>query len=157
MSDDPSNAAGAGHDDRPHAETPTAPELGPEATAGVGRAADLVAESAPMTKADRTELQRVVRLNARVLRDQVGAMKASRLAELEADLSAEYPAGDPRWRTITAEAGRLVRELVAPPRGERRRARSLPTGGGPMTCRRWPTLPTLLLPIGSRSGVRDER
>jgi len=66
-----------------------------------------------MTKAERAELQRVVRLNAKVLRGQVEALKASRLAELEGDLSAKYPRDDPRWRSIAEEAERLVRELDA--------------------------------------------
>lgn len=111
MSDVPTNAAGPGHKDRARTETPTAPKLTGDATAGVRRGLDPAGAPPAMTKAERTELQRVVRLNGRVLRDQVNALKAGRLAELEAELSAMYPRHDPRWRTITAEAERLIDEL----------------------------------------------
>lgn len=113
MSDDPTNAAGPGHEDRARSETPTAPKLPTDATDAVRRAADNAAVAPPMTKAERAELQRVVRLNGRVLRDQVAALKAGRLAELEAELAAKYPRDDPRWRTIAEEAERRVAELDA--------------------------------------------
>jgi len=108
---EPSNAAGPGHKGRARSETPTATKSDTDATDPIGRVADIVATAAPMTKAERAELQRVVRLHAKVARDDVDALKAERLAELEAELSAKYPPDDPRWQTITAEADRPFGEL----------------------------------------------
>lgn len=66
-----------------------------------------------ITKAERTELAKVVRMQAKVARTDVEHRKAERLAQFEEDLATEYKWDDERWRTITAEAEQLVKALDA--------------------------------------------
>lgn len=70
-------------------------------------------DTTPMTKGERDDLAKVVRMNAKVARTRVDQLKAERLADLEAQLSARYKVDDERWTTITAEAQQLVNTLDA--------------------------------------------
>lgn len=64
---------------------------------------------ATMTKAERMELAKVVRLRAKVAKDETTAEEKRILADFEAQLAAEYPEHHPAWEQITATA----REAVA--------------------------------------------
>jgi hypothetical protein len=102
------DAAGPGHVDRALGQfAPSAPM--PDHSTDPDRHGP----GEPMTKAERSELQRVVRLQARTARARVDALKAARLEELEAELSALYPPEDPRWAEVTAAAEVAVRAADA--------------------------------------------
>lgn len=66
-----------------------------------------------MSKAERIELAKVVRMRARVARSEVDARRAELLADAEAALAAEYDAADPRWAEVTAAAQAAVAEADA--------------------------------------------
>jgi hypothetical protein len=66
-----------------------------------------------MTKAERLELAKVVRMQAKSARARIDQRKAERLAQLEEELAAEYGHDDERWSAITEEALRLVQALDA--------------------------------------------
>ena len=63
-----------------------------------------------MTKADRNELAKVVRLRMKVTKTAVESLAADRKAEVERQLSAIHTSDAEVWRDITAEADRAVRE-----------------------------------------------
>lgn len=64
-----------------------------------------------MTKGEALELTKVVRAQARVGARLLDEVKAERLAQLEAELSAEFSLSDERWRHVTEEAERLIAAL----------------------------------------------
>ena len=66
-----------------------------------------------MTRSEREDLARVIRLRAKVTKASLDTLAADRRAEVEAQLSAVHQADDERWRVITVDADRLVREADA--------------------------------------------
>ena len=66
-----------------------------------------------MTAAERQELAKLVRLNAKVAKDDADARGKWLLADAEAKLSAVYKAEDEAWADITAEAKKAVAEADA--------------------------------------------
>jgi len=66
-----------------------------------------------MTAADARELATVVRMRARVAREDAELRGAQLIADFEEELAAEYPANDPRWAELTAEAEEAVRRADA--------------------------------------------
>lgn len=66
-----------------------------------------------MTRAEATELAKVVRMQARVANRRIDELKAERLAEMEATLAAEFQHSDERWSDLTREASQLVKALDA--------------------------------------------
>ena len=65
---------------------------------------------APMTRADRAELARVVRMRAKVARNGIETRKAELLADFENQFAEEYDFDDARWAAITETATRAVKE-----------------------------------------------
>jgi hypothetical protein len=63
-----------------------------------------------MTKADRDELRRVVRMRAKVAHNGIEARRAELLADFEAQMAAKYDFDDARWSEITATAATAIRE-----------------------------------------------
>ena len=61
-----------------------------------------------MTKAERLELGKVVRLRAKVAKDDAEAQGRRLLADFEAQLAARYPENNPAWAEITATARQAV-------------------------------------------------
>ena len=61
-----------------------------------------------MTKAERLELGKVVRLRAKVAKDDADAQGRRLLADFEAQLAARYPENNPAWAEITATARAAV-------------------------------------------------
>jgi hypothetical protein len=66
-----------------------------------------------MTRKDREELCKVVRLRAKVARADAARCKSELLAALEAQLSAVFDAHDEAWAAIHQEAADFVREADA--------------------------------------------
>lgn len=66
-----------------------------------------------MTKAERLELGKVVRLRAKVAKDDAEAQGRRLLADFEAQLAARYPENNPAWAEITATARQAVEEADA--------------------------------------------
>jgi hypothetical protein len=66
-----------------------------------------------MTRSDREELAKVVRLRAKVAKADTARRKAELLADVEAKLSALYQFEDEAWAEITKEAEQLVQEADA--------------------------------------------
>jgi hypothetical protein len=66
-----------------------------------------------MTRADRTELARVVRMRSKVARNGIEARQAELLVEFETQLAADYEFDDARWAAVTAAAKRAVAEADA--------------------------------------------
>jgi hypothetical protein len=66
-----------------------------------------------ISRSDRTELARIVRMRAKVARNSIEARKAELLANFEDQLAAEYDFDDARWRVITDAAKRAVDEADA--------------------------------------------
>jgi hypothetical protein len=66
-----------------------------------------------MTAAERQELGKLVRANARVAKDDIDARGKSLLADAESKLAARYKVEDAAWKDITAEANRMVEEADA--------------------------------------------
>ncbi len=64
-----------------------------------------------MSKGEALALAKVVRAQARVGARLLDEVKAERLAQLEAELSAEFDPLDDRWQHVTEEAERLVATL----------------------------------------------
>lgn len=67
----------------------------------------------PLTKVERTELTQLVKMRGRLGKADVDAVKAERIATFEAELAAQFPANDPRWEAITADAERAIKTLDA--------------------------------------------
>jgi hypothetical protein len=63
-----------------------------------------------MTKGEREELSRVVRMRAKLARSMVTERGAQLLADVEAQLSAEYASGHEAWAHIVSAAQDAVRE-----------------------------------------------
>jgi phage gp16-like protein len=61
-----------------------------------------------MTQAERTELAKVVRLRAKVAKDEVGHQEAVQIADVEAQLSAKYTVSDEAWADLTGQAAAVV-------------------------------------------------
>ena len=57
-----------------------------------------------LTRAERGDLAKVARMRARVAKSDVAAREAELAAQLEADLSAVYPAKDSRWADLKEAA-----------------------------------------------------
>jgi hypothetical protein len=66
-----------------------------------------------MTAAERMELGKLVRLNAKVAKDDAEARGKWLLADAEEKLAARYKAEDEAWADITAEVNRRVEEADA--------------------------------------------
>jgi hypothetical protein len=66
-----------------------------------------------MSKAERDELAKVVRLRVRVTKASLETIAADRRADVERQLSAEFKADDDAWRALTAETKRMVQEANA--------------------------------------------
>jgi|GEM_PF-1312562 len=73
--------------------------------ANESRSGELVAT---LSKAERTDLQKVARLRARVARNQIATREAELVAQMESELSAIYPPNDPRWAEIAKAADAAV-------------------------------------------------
>jgi hypothetical protein len=58
----------------------------------------------PMTKGERDELVKIIRLNGKVARTGVGLREAELLAEVEAELSAVYSSNDEAWADVIQTA-----------------------------------------------------
>ncbi len=94
----------------------SADELRPPAEELEGAGSDTVSVAAAgpaLTRAERTDLQKIARLRARVARSQIVAREAELAAQMETELSAIYPANDPRWDDITAEANEAIKAADA--------------------------------------------
>jgi hypothetical protein len=61
-----------------------------------------------MTKAERLELGQLIRLRAKVAKDDVVQMEARHLADVEAQFAAQYSANHSAWAEITASADQAV-------------------------------------------------
>ena len=66
-----------------------------------------------MTKAERLELGKVVRLRAKVAKDDAEAQGRRLLADFEVQLAARYPENNPAWAEITATAKHAVEDADA--------------------------------------------
>jgi hypothetical protein len=66
-----------------------------------------------MTKAERLELGKLIRLRANVAKADVAQMEARHLADIEAQLAAEYSANHSAWAEITASAKQAVAKADA--------------------------------------------
>lgn len=66
-----------------------------------------------MTKGERSELASVVKRNERVAKTAVAQREAELRADVEAQLSAVFEAGDEAWAHVTSEAERVVRQADA--------------------------------------------
>jgi hypothetical protein len=69
-----------------------------------------VTESSSMTKADRAELGRLMRLRAKAAKDEIESHAARVLANIEAQLAAQYPADHAAWADVTDHARRVIAE-----------------------------------------------
>jgi hypothetical protein len=67
-------------------------------------------ESNSMTKGERTEIGRVLKLNAKVAKDGIESHAARVLVNIEAQLAAEYPEDHAAWADVTERAERAVAE-----------------------------------------------
>lgn len=63
-----------------------------------------------MTKTERNELSRVVRMRAKVAKDDADLQGARLLADFEAQLTTQYPENHPAWASITSAARQAVTE-----------------------------------------------
>lgn len=61
-----------------------------------------------MSRSERVELAKVVRLRARVAKDDVGVREAQLLADVEQQLAARYKATHEAWAEVTAAAKAAV-------------------------------------------------
>lgn len=62
-----------------------------------------------LTRSERTDLQRVARMRARVARAAIEAVLSSRLAEFERELQARYQVNDEAWADLMRDAEEYVR------------------------------------------------
>jgi hypothetical protein len=67
-------------------------------------------ESNSMTKGERTELGRLIKLRAKVAKDGIESHAVRGLATIEAQLAATYPERHPVWAEVTAHIERVVDE-----------------------------------------------
>lgn len=70
----------------------------------------MTAALTPITKAERMELAKVIRLRAKVAKDEVNVQEKRLLADFESQLAAIYPQNHPAWSEITQTANRMVAE-----------------------------------------------
>jgi hypothetical protein len=66
-----------------------------------------------MTRAERLELAKLVRLRATVAKKDVEQRQAVLLADVEEQLATIHKANSPAWKQVTANAERLVKEADA--------------------------------------------
>jgi hypothetical protein len=66
-----------------------------------------------MTKAERLELSKVIRLRLKVAKDDVAQMEARHLIDIEAQLAAEFSANHSAWAEIVATAKQQVAKADA--------------------------------------------
>src|SRR6266478_5140838 len=66
-----------------------------------------------MTVAERLELGKLIRLNAKVARDHVDQLQARLIADSEAQLSARFDKYDAAWKTAVQEAEAVVAQADA--------------------------------------------
>jgi hypothetical protein len=66
-----------------------------------------------MTRAERVELSKLVRMRAKVARTQVDTRAAELRADVETQLSAQYDFGDAAWAEVTAAASQAVTDANA--------------------------------------------
>ena len=66
-----------------------------------------------MSTAERVELAKLIRLRAKVTRNDIDAQIAQQLAHVEQQLAATYQEDDSRWATITNQAEEVVRKADA--------------------------------------------
>lgn len=64
-----------------------------------------------MTAAERTDLARVVRMRAKIARENIDVAVMRQLAYIEAQLAACYSIRDQHWKEIAEEAARKVHEV----------------------------------------------
>jgi len=69
--------------------------------------------TAAMTSSERAELSKVVRLRAKVAKDEIGQREARLVADFEAKLAAKYDAQDEAWAELTKEAERHIAAVDA--------------------------------------------
>lgn len=94
--------------DRPTAENP-GEKFTPNDTPAP-RQSPLDAPAPPMTRREREDLAKVARLRARVARSAIVQREAELLADVEAQLAAEYAFTDEAWADITKGAAEAVAE-----------------------------------------------
>lgn len=74
---------------------------------GVGQMTCLTAEL-PMSRRDRDDLAKAMRLRAKVAKSQIVQVERERLADFEAQLATEYKFSDAAWADLTSEAAKAV-------------------------------------------------
>lgn len=62
----------------------------------------------PMTKAERQELAKLVRLRAKIAKDEIDQRATRLLADVETQLAASYPANHEAWAEITERAEKSI-------------------------------------------------
>ena len=67
----------------------------------------------PMSRRDREDLAKVVRMRAKVAKAQVDERSTALRADAERQLAAIYPVDDEAWAELTAEADRRISALDA--------------------------------------------
>jgi len=67
-------------------------------------------EHALMTRKERDDLAKVVRLRAKVTKASLDTLAKDRLADVEAQLSVIHKADAAQWRQVTADADRFVKD-----------------------------------------------
>jgi hypothetical protein len=67
----------------------------------------------PMTRAERAELAKLLKLRARVAKEDVNTREAHLLADFEAQMASRYDSRDEAWADVTAAAKKAVEEADA--------------------------------------------
>jgi hypothetical protein len=89
-----------------------------------------------MSKSDRTELTKVVRMRARVAKDGAAERSAVLMADFERKLAAEYKSDASTWRDLTEAANKAVEEADAE-LAERCRSLGIPAEFRPKIAASW--------------------
>lgn len=63
-----------------------------------------------MTRTERSDLSKIVRMRMRVVRSEIKQKAAEALASVEKQLAAAYPMNDPRWKKISEDAEAMIRQ-----------------------------------------------
>ena len=66
-----------------------------------------------MTRGERTELATLVKMRARVAKDDIGSRQAQLLADVEAQLAAHYSPRHEAWADVTEQAEKMVKSVDA--------------------------------------------
>ena len=66
-----------------------------------------------MSRSEQQDLMKLVRLRAKVRREDIDRAAATALAKIESQLAAEYKANHPAWEELTREADAKVKEIDA--------------------------------------------